>query len=99
MTSKPSFWARLGAGKTTVLRRIMLEAAELSTADAGPITLPIFIRLNALTPPKTIEDLILDTFSKIPHPRFQKRHRCHSPVEHSGRAGRHSLDFCSYWTD
>jgi CRP-like cAMP-binding protein len=53
-----------GAGKTTVLRRLMLDAAEkaehiLSTSQ-DPIVLPIFIKLNALNPGKTVENLILN---------------------------------------
>lgn len=55
-----------GAGKTTVLRRMMLDAADqaerLLTTSAEPITLPIFLKLNALSPGKTLEGLILDAF-------------------------------------
>ncbi|HXV41626.1 MAG TPA: cyclic nucleotide-binding domain-containing protein, partial [Anaerolineae bacterium] len=52
-----------GAGKTTVLRRLMLDTAEqaervLSTSKQ-PVVLPIFLKLNALTPGKTIEGIIL----------------------------------------
>jgi CRP-like cAMP-binding protein len=55
-----------GAGKTTVLRRYMLDAAEhaehiLSNSD-DPIALPVFIKLNALIPGKTLENLILNLF-------------------------------------
>ncbi len=52
-----------GAGKTTVLRWLMLdtaESAERTLANAKqPIVLPIFIKLNALTPGKTVESIIL----------------------------------------
>ncbi len=55
-----------GAGKTTVLRRFMLDAAEqadhLMAHSQEPITLPLFVKLNALTPGKTIENLILNMF-------------------------------------
>lgn len=56
-----------GGGKTTVLRRMTLDAAELAedllaSAEPQPIVLPIFIKLNALTPDKTMEHLILDLF-------------------------------------
>ncbi len=53
-----------GGGKTTILRRMTLDAAEyaersLAVADQ-PVVLPIFIKLNALTSDKTVESLILD---------------------------------------
>ncbi len=52
-----------GAGKTTVLRRIMLDTAEQSkhilTTSRQSIVLPIFFKLNALTPGKTMEGLLL----------------------------------------
>jgi len=56
-----------GAGKTTVLRRIMLDVAEsaystLSTASQTAV-LPIFIKLNTLSIDKTVEQAILDLFS------------------------------------
>jgi CRP-like cAMP-binding protein len=60
-----------GAGKTTVLRRIMLDVVEADTAEAGPIVLPIFIRLNALTAQKSIEELILDTFQNYRISKFK----------------------------
>ncbi|MBN1991143.1 MAG: cyclic nucleotide-binding domain-containing protein [Anaerolineae bacterium] len=55
-----------GAGKTTVLRRLTLDMAEqaehiLSTSPE-PIVLPIYIKLNALNPGKSIESLILNVF-------------------------------------
>jgi CRP-like cAMP-binding protein len=55
-----------GAGKTTVLRRIMLDTAETAehvlSTSSGLIVLPIFIKLSALGPDKTIEQIILDLF-------------------------------------
>jgi len=55
-----------GAGKTTVLRRIMLDTIEASIhalkMAQGKIVLPIFIKLNNLTPQTSIEALILDIF-------------------------------------
>jgi CRP-like cAMP-binding protein len=54
-----------GAGKTTVLRRLMLDAAKqaehMLDHSPEPLILPIFIKLNTLTPGKTIEGLILDS--------------------------------------
>lgn len=55
-----------GAGKTTVLRRIMLDMAEsaahtLSTSQE-PIVLPVFIKLSSLTPDRTIEQILLELF-------------------------------------
>ncbi|GIK40242.1 MAG: hypothetical protein BroJett011_40750 [Chloroflexota bacterium] len=55
-----------GGGKTTVLRRLMLdtaESAENTLANSKqPAILPIFIKLNALTPGKTVESIILKAF-------------------------------------
>jgi CRP-like cAMP-binding protein/Tfp pilus assembly protein PilF len=55
-----------GAGKTTVLRRLMLDTAEKSehilSDSQDSIILPIFVKLNALNPGKTIEGLILNFF-------------------------------------
>jgi CRP-like cAMP-binding protein len=55
-----------GAGKTTVLRRLMLDKANLAehllTTTQEPILLPIFIKLNTLTPGKTLEGLVRDHF-------------------------------------
>ncbi len=53
-----------GGGKTTVLRRLMIDTAEqadhiLGTSDDS-IVLPIFIKLNAMAPNKTVESIILD---------------------------------------
>lgn len=52
-----------GAGKTTVLRRILLDAAERAeyslNSPEQPVVLPIFLKLNGLTPDKTMESLIL----------------------------------------
>ncbi len=56
-----------GAGKTTVLRRLMLDAANQAEHrllnSNEPIILPIFLKLNGLIPGKTVEQLILDLFS------------------------------------
>jgi CRP-like cAMP-binding protein/Flp pilus assembly protein TadD len=53
-----------GAGKTTVLRRMMLDQAnEGSKALAEPegaAIVPLFIKLNMLTPERQVEDLILE---------------------------------------
>jgi CRP-like cAMP-binding protein len=56
-----------GAGKTTVLRRFSLDTAEaaldhLQSEAEEMIILPIFIKLNALSLEKTVEQLILETF-------------------------------------
>ncbi|MCB0212503.1 MAG: cyclic nucleotide-binding domain-containing protein, partial [Anaerolineae bacterium] len=55
-----------GAGKTTVLRRLMLDTAEaarhLLTRASDSIVLPIFLKLSALTPDKSVEQLILEQF-------------------------------------
>ncbi|MEM7343193.1 MAG: cyclic nucleotide-binding domain-containing protein, partial [Chloroflexota bacterium] len=54
-----------GGGKTTALRRLMLDIAEqaetsLTEAPTDPIVLPIYVKLNALTPDKTVEGIILE---------------------------------------
>ncbi len=54
-----------GAGKTTVLRRMMLDLANeglqaLAEPD-GTAIIPFFIKLNMLTPGRQVEDLILET--------------------------------------
>jgi len=54
-----------GAGKTTVLRRFMLDLAEQAQADLArpevrPLV-PIYIKLSLLDGHHTIEELILDT--------------------------------------
>lgn len=54
-----------GGGKTTVLRRIMLDTAEhvnQMIESQSLIILPIFVQLNTLTPDITMERLILDIF-------------------------------------
>ncbi|MDM8527108.1 cyclic nucleotide-binding domain-containing protein [Anaerolineales bacterium HSG24] len=55
-----------GGGKTTVLRRLVLDTAEQSKHLLGHtnelVIMPIFIQLNALTPDKTIEKAILEIF-------------------------------------
>jgi len=55
-----------GAGKTTVLRRLTLDIAEQAehglNVSSDPIVLPIYIKLNALNPGKTVEGLILNSF-------------------------------------
>jgi CRP-like cAMP-binding protein/Flp pilus assembly protein TadD len=54
-----------GAGKTTVLRRMMLDIANealKSLADpSGTGVIPFFIKLNMLTPERQMEDLILES--------------------------------------
>jgi len=64
-----------GAGKTTVLRRMMLNAANradhLLANSTEPIDLPIFIKLNALAPDKTMEGLILDSFNSYEIHEFE----------------------------
>ena len=53
-----------GGGKTTVLRRLTLDTAEhsehLLSTSQEPIVLPIFIKLNGMTPSKTVEGIVLD---------------------------------------
>ncbi len=54
-----------GAGKTTVLRRFMLDLAEQAQADLAhpdvrPLV-PIYVKLSLLDGHRTIEELILDT--------------------------------------
>ncbi len=55
-----------GAGKTTVLRAIVLKLAEAAQQDLRlgktSFRIPIYIKLSALTPGKSIEDLILSEF-------------------------------------
>ena len=55
-----------GAGKTTVLRRLMLDAANhaihILNTTQQPVVLPIFVKLNALTSGKTMESIILNAF-------------------------------------
>ena len=54
-----------GAGKTTVLRRMMLdlanEALKALEQPDGTAVIPFFIKLNMLTPERRVEDLILET--------------------------------------
>jgi CRP-like cAMP-binding protein/Tfp pilus assembly protein PilF len=54
-----------GAGKTTVLRRMMLDLATQglkSLDEPGRTTVvPFFIKLNMLTPERRVEDLILES--------------------------------------
>ncbi len=55
-----------GGGKTTVLRRMMLDAAEhaehILNSSKNLIVLPIFIKLSNLTERKTIESCMLELF-------------------------------------
>jgi CRP-like cAMP-binding protein len=56
-----------GAGKTTVLRRIALDTAEaahdaLANNKQEAAVLPLFIKLNALNPDKSVEQLLLEIF-------------------------------------
>lgn len=54
-----------GAGKTTVLRRMMLDLAndglEALTEHDDTALIPFFIRLHMLTPERQVEDLILES--------------------------------------
>jgi CRP-like cAMP-binding protein/tetratricopeptide (TPR) repeat protein len=56
-----------GAGKTTALRRLMFDKASqaehILTNSPDAIILPIFIKLNTLTPGKTIKSLMRDIFT------------------------------------
>ncbi len=64
-----------GAGKTTVLRRLMLDLVNqaehtlINTEES--ITLPVFIKLNALKPGKTLESLILGLFKSYEIPELE----------------------------
>jgi CRP-like cAMP-binding protein len=53
-----------GAGKTTVLRRLMLDLAEEGERQLrqpeGRAALPFFLNLSLLTPDRQVEDLILN---------------------------------------
>jgi CRP-like cAMP-binding protein len=55
-----------GAGKTTVMRRLMLDAAEAAkhtlNSGQGTIVLPVFVKLSSLTRHKTVEQIILEFF-------------------------------------
>lgn len=54
-----------GGGKTTVLRRVAWETAETSeralAAGEGPVVMPIYIKLNALSAGVEVIDLILES--------------------------------------
>ena len=66
-----------GAGKTTVLRRMVLDLATeglKSLAESGErVVIPFFIRLNMLTPKRPVEDLILDTLRSYGIFEFESR--------------------------
>jgi CRP-like cAMP-binding protein len=66
-----------GAGKTTVLRRMVLDlAAESlkSLAESGErVVIPFFIRLNMLTPKRPVEELILETLRSYGIFEFESR--------------------------
>lgn len=53
-----------GAGKTTVLRRIMLDTIEASihglNSPSNNVVLPIFLKLSNLTPQRSLEAIILE---------------------------------------
>ncbi len=55
-----------GGGKTTVLRRMMLDAAEYAEQmlnnSKNLIVLPVFMKLNSLTPGQTTENYLLQLF-------------------------------------
>jgi CRP-like cAMP-binding protein len=56
-----------GAGKTTVLRRLMLDttaAAIHQLTEQGRIVLPIFIKLSSFTANRSLEQLILEQFQR-----------------------------------
>jgi CRP-like cAMP-binding protein/Flp pilus assembly protein TadD len=54
-----------GAGKTTVLRRMMLDlasdAAQALARPGGKAVIPFFLKLNMLSPDRRLEDLVLET--------------------------------------
>jgi CRP-like cAMP-binding protein/cytochrome c-type biogenesis protein CcmH/NrfG/GTPase SAR1 family protein len=54
-----------GAGKTTVLRRALLdltgEGEQQLRRPGGRAVIPFFVKLNLLTPDRQVEELILDT--------------------------------------
>ncbi len=64
--SKVVILGEAGAGKTTVLRRIVLDTAETAAhvlaTSQDLIILPVFIKLSTLDSTKTIEKTILDIF-------------------------------------
>lgn len=66
-----------GAGKTTVLKRMMLDLAEAGVhTPAGPnvsSTIPFFIKLNMLTADRQVEDLILESLRSYAIPGFKTR--------------------------
>ncbi len=65
--SKAVILGEAGAGKTTVLRRIVLDAAETAAhvlnSSQDLIVLPVFIKLSTLEPGQRIEQLILEMFN------------------------------------
>jgi len=64
-----------GAGKTTVLRRMMLDAAKAGihalSAEKNSVVLPVFIKLSAVLPDKSIEAIVLDIFQSYKIPTFE----------------------------
>jgi CRP-like cAMP-binding protein/tetratricopeptide (TPR) repeat protein len=65
-----------GAGKTTVLRRIVLDTAETSVrklkqTNGEKVVIPIFVKLNSFTPQTSLEELILKTFRSHEIPGFE----------------------------
>jgi len=67
LTSEPrlALLGEAGAGKTTVLRRFMLDLAEQAQADLedpeAQLLVPIYVKLSLLDGRRAIEELILDT--------------------------------------
>ena len=66
-----------GAGKTTVLKRMMLNLAEegmRTPVDSNaPGVVPFFIKLNMLTADRQVEDLILESLRSYGIPGFKTR--------------------------
>jgi len=66
-----------GAGKTTVLRRMMLDLADeglRALARPGEIpVIPFFIKLNMLTPERKVEDLVLGSLHSYGVLEFKTR--------------------------
>ena len=65
-----------GSGKTTALRALTLHLAQKAQHDfagRGSLRLPIYLKLNSLTPGRTIEDLIFDLFQGYGIAQFGSR--------------------------
>jgi CRP-like cAMP-binding protein/Tfp pilus assembly protein PilF len=65
-----------GTGKTTALRALtldLIDQAQSALSQGNFVRLPLFIKLNALTSEKTIEDLLLNTFQSYGLTQFETR--------------------------